>query len=314
MLAIGVRELEDALDKKANEIQRDFVRISEELADINLKLMEADAPEQEVMQKELASLRDQQKILAEEINAWRGRARDVLHQRTKEKLKDYLGELLPIVDGSLKTRVERSLYLLDASEEELATLIDKEQRPSDQTRAGRLIERARTAYDLRASDPTERVRAAVNFANQSGMALNDDALSEIEEAITDADPMVSEVATLVSMQIHRFRAMRVADLTRAHASVKVLIKIDHPSVVPVLIEVLENPRTGFVTKDNKTEETENGRSRMLVLLRLVKWHTPGAKMAIQMRKFDQDKQLVGAAERALELFPGEWTGPLEKGK
>ena len=39
LLAIGIRELEDALDKKANEIQRDFVRLSEELAYINLKLM-----------------------------------------------------------------------------------------------------------------------------------------------------------------------------------------------------------------------------------------------------------------------------------
>ncbi len=314
LLAIGVRELEDALDGEANKIQREFVRISEELADINLKLIEADAPEREALQKEQASLRDQQKIHAQEINVWRQRARDVLQQRTKEKLRVYLQELLLAADGSLKTKVERSLFLLDASEEELAALVEDEQRPSDRSQAGRLIERARTAYDLRASDPTERIREAVKFANQSGMAQNDEALLEIEEAIADDDPMVSEMATLVSMQIHRFRALRVADLALAHASVKKLVKFDHPNVVPILIEVLENPRTGFVTKDDNTEEMKNDRSRMLALLRLVKWHTQGAKMAIQMRKFDQDKQLVGAAERALELFPGEWSGPLEEGK
>lgn len=314
MLAIGVRELEEALDGKANKIQRDFVRLSEELADINLKLIEADASEREALQREQVSVRDQQKVLAEEINKWRDRARDVLQQRTKERLKVFLQELLPIVDGSLKTRVERSLFLLDASEEELAALLEKEQRPTDQSQAGRLIERARTAYDLRASDSTERIRAAVKFANQFGMAQNDDALFEIEEAITDDDPLVSEMATFVSMQIHRFRALRVADLSLAHASVKKLVQIDHPNVVPVLIEVLENPRTGFVIKDDITEEVQNHRSRMLALLRLVKWHTKGAKKAIQMRKFDQDKQLVDAAERALELFPGEWSGPLEEGK
>lgn len=314
MFAIGVRELEEALNQKANKIQREFVSLSERLAEINRKLMEADAPERESLQKELGSLRDQQIVLAEEINIWRERARGVHHQRTEKGLKDFLQELLPLADGSLKTRLERSLFLLDASDEEKAALMEKEQRPSDQTPAGRLIDRARTSYDLRASDPTERVRAAVEFANRSGMAQNDEAILEIEEAIADDDPLVSEIATLTSMQIHRFRALRVADLSIAHASVKELVKIDHPAVVAVLIEVLESPRTGFLTKDDTAEEIQNSRSRMLALLRLVKWHTQSAKSAIQMRKYDQDKQLVGAAERALELFPGEWNGPLEEEK
>jgi len=32
---------------------------------------------------------------------------------------------------------------------------------------------------------------------------------------------------------------------------------------------------------------------------------------VHARLFDREDQIVRAAERALELFPGEWSGPLK---
>jgi hypothetical protein len=49
----------------------------------------------------------------------------------------------------------------------------------------------------------------------------------------------------------------------------------------------------------------------VAVLRLIEWHTPDARQAVQARLFDRDEQIVRAAERALELFPGEWSGPLK---
>jgi len=79
----------------------------------------------------------------------------------------------------------------------------------------------------------------------------------------------------------------------------------------VLIEVLENPRSGYIHEQEKTIESDNSRSRMVALLRLVEWHTTEAQLAIQGRKFDKDLHIIRAAERALDLFPGAWAGPLK---
>jgi hypothetical protein len=51
---------------------------------------------------------------------------------------------------------------------------------------------------------------------------------------------------------------------------------------------------------------------MVALLRLVEWHTPDAQYAMRGRQFDRDLHIVKAAKRALELFPGDWTGRLPK--
>ncbi len=50
---------------------------------------------------------------------------------------------------------------------------------------------------------------------------------------------------------------------------------------------------------------------MVALTRLIEWHTTSARDAVQARKFDRDPRIVRVATRALELFPGEWTGPLK---
>jgi hypothetical protein len=105
--------------------------------------------------------------------------------------------------------------------------------------------------------------------------------------------------------------MQLADLNAAHRSIQYLSRLNHTAVIPVLIEVLENRRSGFIKEEGEPVESDNDRSRMVALLRLVEWHTAEAKIAVQGRKFDKDPQIVRAAERALELFPESWTGSLK---
>ncbi len=311
VFALGLSDLQRAIDGKANEIQKEFVTLSRELEDINRNLLDLLGEELAQMREEQAALRERQAELAAEVNQWRERARDVIRQRSEETLKAYLNELLPLSEGALKKVIERTLRMIEAPEEELGRLALEEKAQEDRTPVNRLIERVRTSYDLRGSESRARQRAAVEFSNRTGMVMDDDVISELDLAVKDSDPLVSELASLTLIQLHKFRALRFAELDSAHESVKQLAKINHLAVVPALIEVLENPRTGFVTRDSQVEETGNTHSRMVVLLKLVKWHTSDAQMAIRMRRFDLDGQIVSAAKRALELFPGDWTGPLE---
>jgi ElaB/YqjD/DUF883 family membrane-anchored ribosome-binding protein len=311
VFALGLSDLQKAIDAKANEIQKEFVALSNELEDLSRSLLEFRGDELEKMREEQTALRERQAKLAKEVNDWRERARDVVRQRSEETLTAHLNELLPLTDGALKMAIERTLRMIDSPEEELARLALEEERALDQTPVDRLVERARTSYDLRGTDSSARQRAAVEFANRSGMVMDDQALSELEAAVDDTDPLVVELVTLTLIQLHKYRSLQLAELETAHQSVKELAKINHPAVIPALIEVLENPRTGFVTEGETSEKLDNTHSRIVALLKLVKWHTPDARMAIQMRRFDQNSQIVSAAERALDLFPGEWSGPLE---
>lgn len=312
VFVLGLRDLQMAIDEKANAIQKEFVALSSELEDLSRGLLELRGDELEKSREEQDALRARQVELADEINLWRERARNVIRQRSDAGLRAYLDELLPLSDGALKILIEKTIRMMDAPEEELERLALEQEGPVDKTPVDQLIERARTSYDLRGSDISERQRAAVEFANRSGMATDNQALSELEAAIDDSDPLVSEVASLTLIQMYRFRALRIADLTTAHESAKKLANFNNSFVIPALIEILENPRTGFVIEGDKTVETDNSHSRMVALLKLVKWHTPDAKKALYMCKFDQDSQIVSAATRALELFPGEWTGSLDK--
>jgi hypothetical protein len=171
-----------------------------------------------------------------------------------------------------------------------------------------LIERARTEYDLRGKDPAPRHKAAVEFANRPGMAQNDEALAELEAAL-DAyaqDALVKEVVTLTLIQLHRFRATRLGDLDAAYASVQRLTRLNHPAVIPVLIEIVETPRTGFAQGEGGMVEGNNTRSREAALRSLVEWHTPEAQAAVRARQRDRDPQIAQEAARALEQYPGEW--------
>lgn len=309
MIGLGLRQVQEALNRKADEIQREFVAASERLEEIGRMILEATEDERRPLRAEQTALRERQQVLAEEINVWRERGRQVLTRPGQVSLRAHLNELLALEDPVVTPAVKHALYLLDAPEEELERLSAGAER-SVETPAGRLLKRARTEYEMRGTDPGPRLRSAVEFANRAGMAQDDDALQEIEAALQDADPLVRETAALTAIQIHKFRALRTADLEIAHKSTQRLAQIKYPAAIPVLVEILERPRTGFVNGTKGPEERDNGRSRMVALLRLVEWHTGEAQKALRARQFDRDPNIVKAAARALDLFPGEWTGPL----
>lgn len=310
MIGLGLRALQDALNRKADLIQQEFVTLSSTLDDIGRQIVELRGGDASALRAEQAAARERQQLLAEEVNLWRQRARDVTTQRGQTALRAYLEELAAMPEPQIQAAAKHAQFLLDAPEDELAKLAETADRSRETTPAGRLLARARSAYDLGADDPVALKRAAVEFANRQGMAQDDRALAEIEAGTQDPDLRVRETATLTAIQIHRFRATRVAELELSHASVKRLAGMDHPEVVPVLIEILEKPRTGFVEQGGVTVESGNGASRMLALLRLVEWHTADAQKALRALQFDQDPKIVQAAAHALELFPDAWKGPL----
>ena len=303
--------MQQALDSKADSIQREFIAAGDELDEVGRQLLDAEPDQREPLREKQRILRDRQRDLAGEVNEWRDRARGVRSQPGQHTLREFLNDLLDLDDPLLTPSVKHALYLLDAPEEELEAMIQQEEATVVTTQAGRLIQRARTDFDLRRSDVGARQRAAVEFANRPGVAQQDDLVEEIEAAIDDPDPMVQETAVLTMIHLHKFRCMRVADLDMSHASVQKLASLNNLATVPVLIEVLENPRTGFVQGDDGAmEESSNNRSRMVALLRLIEWHTPDAKLAVHKVRFDQDPDIVKTADRALELFPEYWSGPL----
>lgn len=312
-IGIGLRQVQDALERKAVQVQNEFIRISEELEDLGRKLLESEEEERRRIREEQQKLRVRQQEVAEEVNLWRKRAREVLRQPGVGSLRAYLDELLSLNEPLVTATVERALQLLDTPPEERGPF-QEQASAKEQTPAERLLERARTEYDLRSSDPSARMREAITFANRPGMAQDDDIVHAIAEAMEDPDPLVRELATFTTIQLHRFRAMRFADLDAAHQAVQVLARINHPAVIPALIEIVEKPRIGYVQEEGQAVNKENGPSRMIALLRLVEWHTAEAQNAIRALTFDRDEHIVKAAKRALELFPGPWTGPIKSAK
>ncbi len=312
VLGLGLRLLREALDRKAEELQREFIRLSEELEVINQQMLEVEPEQREPLKARRADLRARQAALAEEINLWRERARQVTMQPGNQALDAFLEELSALGEPQVDEAIARVRQMMEASPEELEQMAEARRVEEAQTPAGRLLQRARTEYDLRLPEPSARQRAAVEFASRPGVAQDDEMVAEIEAALEDPDPFVREVAVLTTVQLHRFRAMHLADLEAAHRSVKRLTEIEHPSAIPALIQVVETRRTGYAERGGEMVEVNNDRSRMMALLRLVEWHTPEAKVAVQQRRFDQDPTIAKAAERALELFPGPWNGPLSR--
>jgi hypothetical protein len=179
---------------------------------------------------------------------------------------------------------------------------------ADGNGAGRLLERARSDYDLRNGGPVVRQEAAVEFANRPRMAQDDSVIPELEAAVGNPDPVVSDVAVRTLVQILRFRAVRAAELDKVQSAVQKLVKVQSAVVVPVLIEILVNPRQGYLVVDGNLQEGTNAPSRLQALIALVDWRTKEAQDAIRTRRFDKDPSIMNAADRALQAFPGEWSG------
>jgi hypothetical protein len=114
------------------------------------------------------------------------------------------------------------------------------------------------------------------------------------------------VVSLALIELHRYRAMRMGDLDEAHASVERLARFAHRAAIPVLVEILSSPRTGFARGESGMGEADNGRSRRLALQRLGEWRTAEAQRAIRARQLDRDPAIAEEAVRLLESYPGEW--------
>ena len=305
MIIPELTPVQQALNRIADQLQHEFAALSEELHAVGRRLVEARGVDEAPILAEQAALAEQQQQLAGEINVWRDRARAIMRQADEAALRAYLDTLLEDAadNDELAEALALARYGLDHPEE-ASQRRQAQGRPT--TPAARLLERARTEFDLRGSDPAPRQRAAVQFANRPGLAQDDAALAELEAALEDPDPHVQEVVALTLIQLHRFRALRLGDLDAAHASVRRLAKLKHRGVAPALLEVLETPRTGYVTGTGGLGEGDNLRSRLVALAALMEWRSPLVQTAIRKRQLDRDPRMVEAANRALEVFPGEW--------
>jgi hypothetical protein len=310
----SINQLQKALTAKADSIQREFITISEQLTLLARQVIEALPEDRAPIEAEQETLRQRRASIADEVNVWRDRAKEILNQPGQDALRAYLQDLLDSSkdDDRIQSATHHMLFVMNATEEELAAMTQSEEDDKPQTPAGRLIQRARKEYDLRGDDPAPRHRTATEFTNRQGMIQDDAAIAEIEAAIYDPDKYVREVSLLILIQIHRARAMRLSELDQAYQSVLRLTRMNHPSVIPVLIQLVENQRTGFVRKTPGSEPVEmgNGRLRVAALRRLIEWHTPEARRAIEGQQFSREEEVSYLAQRALETFPGEWKGPI----
>ncbi|MBL8058969.1 MAG: hypothetical protein JNK29_19845 [Anaerolineales bacterium] len=310
MFSQAARRLQDALNQKADQIQREFVAISEDLKAISRRLREVSESERTALLAEQTSLHERQAALAAAINTWRDQARAIQRQPGEAALRTLLSDLQAAEDEAVQAAAGRALLILDAPEAELARLAAEAQPAQVTTTAAtRLIQRARTEFDLRGVDPRARRAAAVEFANRASVLRDEAVLAELEAARADQDPLVREVAVQTIIQILRLRAMRLAELEDAYTAVQRLRQIDDPAVVPVFIEVLSQPRQGFVLEEAGPREADNHRMRRAALGGLVEWHTPAAQQAVRACHYDRNPEVVKLAALALELYPGEWTGP-----
>ena len=309
MLGLGLKQVKEALDRKADSIQREFIEMGEELEDLNRQILESEAEERNQFKEEHKAVRQKQILLAEEVNVWRERARAATNQPSNTSIRAFLEELSSLKEESLTDSIEYANRVLDDPEAEFLAQAQS-QDSKEETAAGRLLQRARFEYDMRSSDIAFRQREAVNFANRQGVAQDDELLTEMEEGLNDPDPIVRELALLTTLQLHRFRALHMADLEKAHRSVQFVARLKDSQAIPVLIEIVENQVSESL--DQADSEFSNMKTRMVALLRLVEWHTRDAYTAVFQRQFDRDSHISKAAKRALELFPEPWTGTIKK--
>lgn len=314
MLGLGLRQLQEALNRKADEIQHEFLRLSEVLDKNSAELMELEGDARQALREEQKKLRERRMQVADEINVWRERARSVTQTGGDTSLRDLLVELKALDEPTIAAEIERVEFILEKpqqAQDEFDMAFDDDQ---EETPAARLITRGLTEYNLRLTDSTGRERAALEFANRPGISQDDEVLAELEASADHPDPMVEELVRLTLLQMYRFRALRFADLDMAHQAVQELARMKAREVVPVLSEIVKTPRTGYTAGlgDQEAVETTNTRSRMVALLRLVEWHTPEAQAAIRSVQFDKEAEISRAAKRALEVFPGQWTGTIKR--
>ncbi|MEP7357352.1 MAG: hypothetical protein ABI847_08960, partial [Anaerolineales bacterium] len=86
MLGQSLRDLQAAINRKADAVQRDFVETGDSLQALGRRLAELPAADQTGALAEQAALRERQQALADEANDWRDKARAALRQPSDEAL------------------------------------------------------------------------------------------------------------------------------------------------------------------------------------------------------------------------------------
>jgi hypothetical protein len=300
MLGQSLRDLQAALNRKADAVQREFVEIGETLQALGRRIADLPASDRAGALAEQEALRERQHAVAQEANDWRDKARAALRQPGDDALQAYLDQLVAGGDEAIVPAAARARHLLTAPEAELEQMSQARAREVPATPAARLIERARTEYDLRGPNAGPRQQSAVQFASRPGLAQDEAVTAELGAALSDGDPLVQDMAALTLVQIYRFRATRLGDLDAAHAAVEWLAAFKHRAAIPVLIEIAETPRTGFANQRGAMVTTTNLPSRLAAIEALAVWHTPEARTAVRARLNDRDPQVATAAERVME--------------
>jgi hypothetical protein len=308
VVILELRVVQAALEQKANDIQHEFTAIAEKLSSLRRKWSEEEESERPKIVAEQEALKERQLLLADEVNVWRDRLRAVESPSGEKALHATLQELLTCGDEAIVAAVQEAQRLMALPPEEKAAFFNQSISASPTTPVGRLLERARTSHEMRHDGPVARQRAAVEFANRTGMAQDDGIIAELEAALGLSDPIMVEVAERAIVELLRFRALRVAELDISQEAVQKLAHWKIPFVIPVLIEILRTPRTGYITVERELKEVSNSTSRLAALIALVEWRTKEAQEALRKCTFDRDPQIENAAVRALEAFPGDWSG------
>jgi hypothetical protein len=311
LVILELRELAIVLDRKVTAIQREFTSIADQLGVLRRNWVEEEETERPRILKEQEALKEKQMVLAEQVNVWRDRLRTIENPSGEKTMLNALEELLGSGDVEVVNAVNRAKKILAMSPEEKSAIFNKAAAATANTPVGRLVQRAQTSYDLRSGGPSVRQETAVEFSNRSGVAQDETILTELEAAMEDPDPVVSDVAIRALVQILRFRAVRAAELDTGQAAVQRLVKIRNPIVIPVLIEILKNPRQGYILVNGNLQEGSNDSARLLALIALVEFRTKEVQDTLRMRRYDKDPSIANAAERALQAFPGDWSRKTE---
>ncbi len=143
MIGLGLRQLREALDRKADEVQREFSSLSETLAELNAGLLELDGAARAKQLQEIKAAKARQVAVAEEINTWRERARHVIQTRGGQSLRTYIDELKALGDEDVTRAADQALWMMDLPEEAMDLMSQRANQPQQQTPVGRPA-RART--------------------------------------------------------------------------------------------------------------------------------------------------------------------------
>ena len=92
MIALGLRQVQPALNYKADPVQKQFIEASAAVDDIGRRLLEPQTEERRKCGEQEERLGPDSEELAELVNHRRDRARAVLSQSGETKLRAYLNE------------------------------------------------------------------------------------------------------------------------------------------------------------------------------------------------------------------------------